>query len=132
MLAVAVLVGLLVGGVFGYSSRPTGAAANAGARGRSGGGTTTSTPPQSFWTVVMASPASRDEADRDAATVRAKGVDDVFVVEQGQYRPLGTRYAVCSGHFDTQTAAAAYEQRMEPYKIAGPPYKKRLSRVQAG
>jgi hypothetical protein len=132
MLAVAVLTGLLVGGVFGYSSRPSGASANAGAGARSGGGTTTTTLPASFWTVVMASPGSREEADRDAAAVSAKGVSDVFVVEQGQYQPLATRYAVCSGHFDSQRAAAAYAQRMEPYKIAGRPYKKKLSRVQAG
>jgi hypothetical protein len=131
MLAVAVLTGLLVGAVFGYSSRPSGAAADAGGQARSGGGTTTSTPPDSFWTVVMASPRSREEADRDAATVSARGVEDVFVVGQGQYQPLGTRYAVCSGHFDSQKAAADHERQLQPYKIAGPPYKKKLSRVQA-
>jgi hypothetical protein len=80
----------------------------------------------------MASPGSRQEADRDAAEVSAKGVGDVFVVEQGQYQPLGSRYAVCSGHFGTQGTAAAYARQMEPYKIAGKPYKKKLSRVQAG
>lgn len=132
MLAVAVLLGLLVGGAFGYSSRPSGAAANAGGQTPSGGETTTSTPPESFWTVIMASPGTKDKADRDAAAVSAKGVSDVFVVEQGQYQPLGTQFAVCSGHFDTQEKAAAYAEQMEPFKIAGKPYKKKLSRVQAG
>ncbi|HEX6678530.1 MAG TPA: hypothetical protein VF486_26370 [Actinomycetes bacterium] len=130
MLAVAVLFGLVVGGAFGLSSRKAGANANAGAQPPGAGETTSSTePPQTFWTVIMSSPTSEAKRDRDEAAVRAKGVQDVWVASQDQYTPLRTPFAVCSGHFQTEAEAKARAQELLPSKIAGPPYTKKLTRV---
>ena len=130
MLAVAVLLGLVVGGVFGLSSRNAGANANAGSQGPGAGGTTSSSePPRTFWTVIMSSPTSEAKRDRDVAAVQAKGVPDLWVASQDQYTPLGTPFAVCSGHFATEAEAKASAQDLVPSKISGVPYTKKLTHV---
>jgi septal ring-binding cell division protein DamX len=130
MLAVAVLLGLVVGGAFGLSSRNAGANANAGSRSSGAGETTSSSePPQTFWTVILSSPTSEAKRDRDEARARANGVTDLWVASQDQYTPLGTPFAVCSGHFPTEAEAKARAQDLLPSKIAGPPYTKKLNRL---
>jgi hypothetical protein len=129
MLAVAVLLGLVVGGAFGLSNRKAGANANAGSQTPGAGETTSSTEPQTFWTVVMSSPTSEAKRDRDEAAVRAKGVKEVFVASRDRYTPLRTPFAICSGHFQTEAQAAAWAQQMRPFKIAGPPFTKQLTRL---
>jgi hypothetical protein len=130
MLALAVLLGLVVGGVFGLSSRKAGANANAGSQSSGAGETTSSSePPQTFWTVIMSSPASEAKRDRDEAAVRAKGVQEVWVASQDQYTPLRTPFAVCSGHFQTETQAAAWAEQVRPFKIAGNPFTRKLTRL---
>jgi hypothetical protein len=129
MLAVAVLLGLVVGGAFGLSNRKAGANASAGSQAPGAGGTTSTTEPRSFWTVIMASPTSEEQRDRNEAAVRAKGVKDVFVASRDRYAPLRTPFAICSGHFATEAQAAAWAQQMLPFKIAGPPFTKQLNRL---
>lgn len=129
MLAVAVLLGLVVGGAFGLSDRKAGANANAGSQTPGAGETTSSTAPQTFWTVVMSSPTSETKRDRDEAAVRAKGVTDVWVASQDRYTPLRTPFAVCSGHFQTEAQAAAWAEQMKPFKIAGNPFTRKLTRL---
>jgi len=129
MLAVAVLLGLVVGGAFGLSGRHGAASANAGSQGTGVGETTSSSVlPQTFWTVVMSSPTSEAKRDRDEAAVRAKGVTDLWVASQDQYAPLATPFAICSGHFTTQAEASARAQELRPFKIAGNPFPKKLRR----
>jgi hypothetical protein len=132
MLAVAVLFGLVVGGAFGFSGRKAGANSPTDKQTPGAGETTTSSEPETFWTVIMASPTSEEQRDQDEAAVRAKGVQDVFVATPDRYTPIGTAFAICSGHFDTEAKAAVYERQMKPFKVAGNPFKRKLTRVQAG
>ena len=129
MLAVALLFGLLVGGVFGFSGGKAGANGSSGGASPAAGGTTTSGEPQTFWTVIMSSPTSEAKRDRDEAAVRAKDVGDVFVASREQYTPLATPFAVCSGQFQTEAEAKAWEERVKPFKIAGNPFTRKLTRL---
>jgi hypothetical protein len=132
MLAVAVLLGLAVGGAFGFSDRKAGANSPTGQQSSGAGETTTSSEPETFWTVVMASPTSEEQRDRDEAAVRAKGVQDVFVASPDRYTPIGTAFAICTGHFDTEEQAAVYAKQIKPLKVAGNPFPKKLTSLQAG
>jgi hypothetical protein len=129
MLAVAVLLGLMIGGAFGFSNRQAGANGGSGSQPPAAGETSTSIEPQAFWTVIMSSPTSEAKRDRDEAAVRAKNVQDVFVVSKDQYTPLATPFAVCSGRFATEEEAKAHAQEVRPFKIAGNPFTRQLTRL---
>ena len=130
MFAVAILLGLVVGGAFGLSGRKAGSRAAAGSQSPGAGETTSSNElPETFWTVIMSSPESEAKRDRDVAAVRAKGVTEVWAAAQDQYTPLATPFAVCSGHYETETEAKAHAQELRPFKIAGNPYTKKLTRA---
>ncbi len=130
MLAVAVLLGLVIGGAFGFSNRQAGANGGTGSQTHVVGQTTSSTePPQTFWTVIMSSPSSEEKRDRDEAAVRARNVTDVWVASRDQYTPLATPFAVCSGHFATEEAAKAHAEEVRPFKIAGNPFTRQLTRL---
>jgi hypothetical protein len=72
--------------------------------------------PDAFYTVVLASIArsrDRSEAEARAQKYRAEGVEDVGVLDPRRYSTLAEDFwAVYSGVFDTQRAAAEHRDEL--------------------
>jgi hypothetical protein len=133
MLVVALLLGLVIGGVFGFTSR---SGANQDGRDQTTTtttrGATATSRPTSFWTVIMSSPDSEDQRDRDLAKAKENGVPDAFPVSSDQWEPVATDYAICSGTFTTEAQATAHAERMQELRYSGNPFPRRLTRKSPG
>jgi cell division septation protein DedD len=117
MAAVAALLGLVAGVVLGLSS--LGSAPQAEARDTPVETTvapTTTTLPESFYTVVLGSFNDRARADARLALVRSQGVRDAALLDQEQY-VLGTRWAVYSGLFQSEDEAEAHMEQLRQLGI---------------
>jgi SPOR domain len=133
MLALAVLFGLVIGGIFGLTGEGgTGGGGGNGGNGAAASGTTatpTTSGPSTFYTVVLASPRSEGQAQRKLAEMRGKGID-AFVASRDEFTPLGTPFAVCSGQFLTEAEQRAHLDEVR--SIEPRAYGKKLNRVSGG
>jgi hypothetical protein len=124
MLAVAVLFGLVIGGVFGFTS---GTSAGAGSGDGDASGTTaapvTTKLPASFHTVVVRSGNERAPLESKRAELRKLGVPELQVIARSQVPDLQTEYALISGVFPTEAAARQRERLLRNAGLPGPqPY----------
>jgi hypothetical protein len=111
MAAVAAVLGLVAGAVFGLSSPGSAPAAEAGAPVESTVAHSTTTLPGRFHTVILGSFNNRANAEARLRQVRRMGVGDAEILEQTEYR-LNTAYAVSSGRYDTEEEARAHLQEL--------------------
>jgi hypothetical protein len=130
MAAVAAVLGLVAGVVLGLSSPGSAPRARAAppVATTAAAPTTTTTLPEEFFTVVLGSFDRRVGADERLRLVRRQGVRDARLLERGRY-DLGTRWAVYSGVFTTESEAEAHEEELaqlgvaehfvKPVKLAG-------------
>jgi hypothetical protein len=116
MAVIAVVLGLAAGAILGLASagsRPRGQA-----RGpvETTAGSTTTTLPDEFHTVILGSYDHRANAEARLLEVRNQGVRDAGILAQTDYR-LSTAYAVYSGQFATQDEARAHLEELAGYGI---------------
>ena len=111
MAAVAAVLGLMAGVVLGLSSPGSAPRARAAAPVETTVAPTTTTLPDRFYTVVLGSFDERAFADRRLRLVRGQGVRDARLLDQERYE-LGTRWAVFSGVFKTESEADAHSQEL--------------------
>jgi hypothetical protein len=116
MAAVAALLGLVAGAVLGLSSPGTSPSARAAPPSETTVASTTTTLPESFWTVVLGSFNDREFADDRLRLVRRQGVKDAALLDQQDYN-LGTRWAVYSGLFRTKEEADAHLEELSQLGI---------------
>jgi SPOR domain len=128
MAAVSALVGLLAGVALGISSAAGTKAEASGGSVPAGNRTTTTTLPDAFWTVVLASPNDRAVAEARAQALRAGGVEDAGVLSQDDYPSLGTRYAVYSGLFGSRDEAGGHRDELKQLGLKPTPFIKQVSR----
>jgi hypothetical protein len=115
MAAVAAVLGLVAGIVLGLSSPGSQPRASAAAPPETTAAPTTL--PARFYTVVLGSFDDRAYADERLRLVRRQGVRDARLLEKGRYN-LGTRWAVYSGLFRTESEAEAHEEELVQLGIA--------------
>lgn len=111
MAAVAAVLGLVAGAVFGLSSPGSTPQAQAGPPVEATAGPTTTTLPEEFHTVILGSYDERPNADARLRQVRNQGVEDADLLDQEDY-VLGTRWAVYSGQFESREQAEAHRQEL--------------------
>ena len=111
MAAVAAVLGLVAGAVFGFSSPGSTPQAEAGPPVEATLGPTTTTLPEEFHTVILGSYDERPNADARLRQVRNQGVEDADLLDQEDY-VLGTRWAVYSGQFESREQAEAHRQEL--------------------
>ena len=116
MAAVAAVLGLVAGAVFGLSSPGSTPQAQAGPPVEATAGPTTTTLPEEFHTVILGSYDERPNADARLRQVRNMGVRDAGILDDEQY-DLSTPFAVYSGQFKTQEEARAHLQELAGYSI---------------
>jgi hypothetical protein len=111
LLAVGVVFGLLVGGILGISF-PASSSAPAATP-------TTARPtrvavqtPARFWTLVLASPLTSDDADAKLASFRAQGITGARKLTKAEYPVLNTQFAVCTGTYANRDGADAALQEL--------------------
>jgi hypothetical protein len=125
MAAVAAVLGLVAGAVFGLSSPGATPQAQARAPVETTVAPTTTTLPAVFHTVVLGSYDERSNAEARVRQVRTMGVRDAAILD-AQHWALSTAYAVYSGQYTTQEEARAHLQELAGYGIppSGRFYKK--------
>jgi hypothetical protein len=111
MAAVAAVLGLVAGAIFGLSSPGSAPQAQAGPPVEATAGPTTTTLPEEFHTVILGSYDERPNADARLRQVRNQGVEDADLLDQEDY-VLGTRWAVYSGQFESREQAEAHRQEL--------------------
>jgi hypothetical protein len=111
MAAVAAVVGLVAGAIFGLSSAGSAPQAQANVPVETTVAPTTTTLPEEFHTVILGSYDERANAEARLGQVRNQGVEDADLLDQEQWR-LGTRWAVYSGQFETREQAEAHRQEL--------------------
>jgi cell division septation protein DedD len=116
MAAVAALLGLVAGAIFGLSSPGTAQKAQASAPPETTVAPTTTTLPDEFHTVVLGSFDDRPKADARLRLVRGRGIKDASLLDNQQYE-LGTRWAVYSGVFRTEDEAEAHQEELRQLGI---------------
>ena len=87
MAAVAAVLGLVAGAVFGLSSPGSAPQAQAGPPVEATAGPTTTTLPEEFHTVILGSYDERPNADARLRQVRNQGVEDADLLDQEEYDP---------------------------------------------
>jgi cell division septation protein DedD len=131
MAAVSALVGLLAGVAIGLSAAAgTKAEASGGSLPAGGRVTTTTTMPDAFWTVVLASLTDRAAAEARAQQLRAQGVEDAAVLRQDDFPSLQTPYAVYSGLFGSRSQANDHRDELRDRGL--PAYSRQVSRTGGG
>jgi hypothetical protein len=121
MAAVAAVVGLVAGAIFGLASGSA-PQAQANVPVETTVGATTTTLPEEFHTVVLGSYNERAGADARLREVRNQGVEDAGLLDQEEY-DLGTRWAVYSGQFETREQAEAHRQELSGLGVTPSFYK---------
>ena len=111
MAAVAAVVGLVAGAIFGLSSTGSTPQAQANVPVEATVAATTTTLPEEFHTVVLGSYDERANADARLREVRNQGVEDAGLLDQEEYE-LGTRWAVYSGLFQSEDEAEAHREQL--------------------
>ena len=110
MAAVAAVVGLVAGAIFGLSSGSA-PQAQANVPVETTVAPTTTTLPEEFHTVILGSFDERARADARLELVRGQGVKDAGLLDQEEYE-LGTRWAVYSGVFQSEDEAEAHREQL--------------------
>jgi cell division septation protein DedD len=130
LLAVGTVLGLVVGGILGISFPATSSDQPTATTTKAAAPRATVALPPSFWTVVLASPLSSQEAQARTARYRSQGID-ARVLARTQYSSLRTPYAVCVGAFTTRAQAVQREAQLEAQhpSLSSSPY---LTRVRRG
>jgi cell division septation protein DedD len=113
LLAVGIVFGLVVGGILGISFPATSSDQPTATTTKAAAPRATAAPPPSFWTVVLASPLSLQEAQARTARYRSQGIAEARVLARTQYSSLRTPYAVCVGAFTTRAQAVQLEAQLE-------------------
>jgi hypothetical protein len=126
MAAVAAVVGLVAGAIFGLSSGSA-PQAQANVPVETTVAPTTTTLPEEFHTVILGSYDERANAEARLRQVRNQGVEDADLLDQEQWR-LGTRWAVYSGQFETREQAEAHRQELSGLGVA-PSFWKHVTRT---
>jgi hypothetical protein len=121
MAAVAALVGLVAGAIFGLASGSA-PQAQANVPVETTVAATTTTLPEEFHTVVLGSYNVRAGADARLREVRNQGVEDAGLLDQEEY-DLGTRWAVYSGQFETREQAEAHRLELSGLGVTPSFYK---------
>jgi cell division septation protein DedD len=116
MAAVAAVVGLVAGAIFGLSSTGATPQAEANVPAETTVAPTTTTLPEEFHTVILGSFNERARADARLALVRGQGVKDAGLLDQEEYE-LGTRWAVYSGLFQSEDEAEAHREQLRQLGI---------------
>jgi cell division septation protein DedD len=116
MAAVAAVVGLVAGAIFGLSSTGSTPQAQANVPVETTVAATTTTLPEEFHTVILGSFNERARADARLALVRNQGVEDAGLLDQEEYE-LGTRWAVYSGLFQSEDEAEAHREQLRQLGI---------------
>ena len=112
MAAVAAVVGLVAGAIFGLSSTGSTPQAQANVPVETTVAPTTTTLPEEFHTVVLGSFNERARRRRAAARrSEDQGVKDAGLLDQEEYE-LGTRWAVYSGLFQSEDEAEAHREQL--------------------
>jgi hypothetical protein len=125
MAAVAAVVGLVAGAIFGLSSGSA-PQAQANVPVETTVAPTTTTLPEEFHTVILGSYGERANAEARLRQVRNQGVEDADLLDQEQWQ-LGTRWAVYSGQFETREQAEAHRQELAGLGVA-PSFWKHVTR----
>jgi hypothetical protein len=125
MAAVAAVVGLVAGAIFGLSSGSA-PQAQANVPVETTAAPTTTTLPEEFHTVILGSYDERANAEARVRQVRNQGVEDADLLDQEQWQ-LGTRWAVYSGQFETREQAEAHRQELAGLGVA-PSFWKHVTR----
>jgi cell division septation protein DedD len=115
MAAVAAVVGLVAGAIFGLSSGSA-PQAQANVPVETTVAPTTTTLPEEFHTVILGSFNERARADARLELVRGQGVKDAGLLDQEEYE-LGTRWAVYSGLFQSEDEAEAHREQLRQLGI---------------
>jgi hypothetical protein len=123
MLAVAVLFGLVIGGVFGFTSGTSAGAGSGDGDASESTASTGTTLATTFYTVIVASPSSQAAAQRKLDEMRSRGLTDAFIARQSEFRPLNTPYAVCSGQFKTDAEMRQHLAQVRSNGVGGFPRK---------
>jgi negative regulator of sigma E activity len=126
MAAVAAVVGLVAGAIFGLSSAGSAPQAQANVPVETTVAPTT-TLPEEFHTVILGSYDERANAEARLRQVRNQGVEDADLLDQEQWR-LGTRWAVYSGQFETREQAEAHRQELSGLGVT-PSFWKHVTRT---
>ena len=121
MAAVAAVVGLVAGAIFGLSSGSA-PQAQANVPVETTVAATTTTLPEEFHTVILGSYDERANAEARLRQVRNQGVEDADLLDQEQWQ-LGTRWAVYSGQFETREQAEAHRQELSGLGVTPSFYK---------
>jgi negative regulator of sigma E activity len=121
MAAVAAVVGLVAGAIFGLASGSA-PQAQANVPVETTVAATTTTLPEEFHTVVLGSYNERAGADARLREVRNQGVEDARLLDQEEY-DLGTRWAVYSGQFETREQAEAHRLELSGLGVTPSFYK---------
>lgn len=116
MAAVAAVVGLVAGAIFGLFSTGSAPQAQANVPVETTVAATTTTLPEEFHTVVLGSYDERANADARLREVRNQGVEDAGLLDQEEYE-LGTRWAVYSGLFQSEDEAEAHREQLRQLGI---------------
>jgi hypothetical protein len=111
MAAVAAVLGLVAGAIFGLSSPGSPPTAQASGPPETTVAPTTTTLPDEFETVILGSFDDHGGAEERLRLVRSQGVKDAGLLDNQQYE-LGTRWAVYSGVFQTEDEAEAHWQEL--------------------
>jgi hypothetical protein len=115
MAAVAAVVGLVAGAIFGLSSGSA-PKAQANVPVEATVAPTTTTLPEEFHTVILGSFNQCALADARLELVRGRGVKDAGLLDQEEYE-LGTRWAVYSGLFPSEDEAEAHREQLRQLGI---------------
>jgi cell division septation protein DedD len=115
MAAVAAVVGLVAGAIFGLSSGSA-PEAQANVPVETTVAPTTTTLPEEFHTVILGSFNERARADARLELLRGQGVKDAGLLDQEEY-VLGTRWAVYSGLFQSEDEAEAHREELRQLGI---------------
>jgi len=103
LLAVGTVFGLIVGGILGISF-PASSSDQPEATTTLTAPQTTAPVPANFYTVVLASPSSIQDARARAAQLQSQGVA-ARVLARTEYPSLNTPYAVCTGTYPSYDRA---------------------------
>ena len=126
MAAVAALLGLVAGAIFGLSSTTSPPRAQAGPPAETAVAATTTTLPDDFHTVILGSYEERAGADARLRQVQNQGVEDAGLLDQEQWE-IEVAWAVYSGQFETREQAEAHQQELDGLGVR-PSYWKHVTR----
>jgi len=129
LLVVGTIFGLIVGGILGISFPASSSDQPPATTTDAPPPRTTASLPTSFYTVVLASPLSSQEAQARAAQFQAQGIKGARVLTRAQFPSLGAPFAVCVGTHDTYDAANQAAKALRTQFPSVSPYVRSMRRA---